>query len=221
MISSYEYLGFHAAERPADIALIVDGRAIPYGEFKRDVATLSRALREFDLSRGSLVTVGCEDLYGHWLLLLAFERLGIVTASLSSGEGADCRPLLASSDLVLSEPGFPIEGAKCHQPLSHQWLSHALTGKEDTQTDTDHPENPEAPLRIARTSGTTGVSKRLLFTRRIHDLRGQQLDLVQRADATLALPSDHAAQDRGRLHPCHRRDPGGRHPRIGEPDGHE
>lgn len=192
MISSYDHLAFHAAERPAGVALIVDGRAISYAEFRRDVATLSRALREFGLPPGSLVAVGCEDLYRHWSLLLAFERLGIVTASLSSGEGIECLPLLASSDLALLEPQFPAGDAKRHHALSAEWLRGALAGAEDTETHLAPFGTSQAPLRIVRTSGTTGASKRLLFTGRVHGLRvGNWIwcsGLTRRSRYLLTLP---------------------------------
>jgi len=133
VITGYDYLAFHAAERPTGVALIVDGRPITYAQFRRDVAGISRWLRGFGLAPGSLVTVGCQDLYGHWLLLLAFERLGIVTASLSGNEEADCLPVLAGSDLVLAEGEFPIGAAKRSELLSADWLPRAIAGEEDTE----------------------------------------------------------------------------------------
>lgn len=169
MTSTYDYLAFHATERPGAVALITDGRTVTYSQFRRDVATLSRALRAFGLARGSLVTVGYGDLYGHWLLLLAFERLGVVTASLSDNESVDCLPLLASSDLVFAESGFPTQGARRHHSLSPEWLSRALQGEEDAEPPAEWCD--DNPVRVGRTSGTTGEAKRLLFTRQIHDRR--------------------------------------------------
>jgi long-chain acyl-CoA synthetase len=169
LISSYDFLAFHATERPSGIALIVDGRAITYAEFRRDVAALTGAVREFQLTPGSLVTVGCDDFYAHWLLLLAFERLGIATASLASNEGADCAPLLESSDLVISGSGFPVGTPKRHHALSAAWLDRALAGEEDGGPFWEGTE--ASPVRLVRTSGTTGEPKRLIFSRRTHDSR--------------------------------------------------
>ena len=36
MTSDYDYLAFHAAERPGAIALVDNGRAVAYEEFRRD-----------------------------------------------------------------------------------------------------------------------------------------------------------------------------------------
>ena len=169
MISSYDYLAFHAAERGSAAALIVDGRTVTYAQFRRDVAALTRALREFELAPGSLVTVGCGDVYAHLLLLLGFERLGIATASVSSDEAAECLPVLESSDLVISEPGFPLGTPERHHALSPDWLHRALAGAEDCGPLWEGTE--ASPVRLVRTSGTTGEPKRVLFNRRTHDRR--------------------------------------------------
>src|SRR5579885_2883407 len=77
-----------------------------------DIGKFAAALGEFGLPPRSVVAVGCDDFHLHWLLLLAFERLNVATASYHSGEGAaDCGQLLAGVDLVLSDEHFPLHGA--------------------------------------------------------------------------------------------------------------
>ena len=121
-----DHIAFHAAERPDAVALVNNGREITYAEFSLDIRKFTRALREFGLPRGAKVAVACDDIYFHWLLLLASERLGIATASFESGDGWGRGPLLAYMDLVLSEPHFPIQGARRHHPVSQQWLQGVL-----------------------------------------------------------------------------------------------
>src|ERR1700730_9495184 len=108
-----DHIALHAAKRPDAVALVNRARAISYAEFSRDIGRVTPAIREFGLPSRSAVAVGCDDHYLQWLLLLAFERLSIATASYHDGEGpAEYGELLAGVDLVLSEEHFPIVGAK-------------------------------------------------------------------------------------------------------------
>jgi acyl-coenzyme A synthetase/AMP-(fatty) acid ligase len=161
----------HAAERPEAVALVNSDRAVSYIEFNRDIGKFAAALREFGLPPGSTVAVGCDDLYTHWLLLLAFERLNVVTASFGRGESpAAYRELLAGVDLVLSETHIPIPGAKQHRPITETWVLDTLArGPKDGR-----PSMQEAlrdPMRILRSSGTTGRQKRFVVTRHMYEVR--------------------------------------------------
>ena len=166
-----DYLARHAAERPEGVALINDGRTISYAELSRDIDRAAGALWEFDLQPGSAVAVGCDDFYLHWLLLLAFERLNVATASYHSGEGrTDCGALLADVDLVLSEEHFPRHGAAHHRSITPAWVADML-GRSDRGAPAYADWAAGDPLRILRSSGTTGRPKRLVVTRRINEPR--------------------------------------------------
>jgi 2,3-dihydroxybenzoate-AMP ligase len=160
------HIAFHAADRPDAVALINNGREITYGEFSRDIRKFTRALRAFGLPPGGSVAVGCEDIYIHWLLLLAFERLGVVTASFNNGDGWGLAQLSARLNLVLSEPHFPAEGAIPHHRITPQWLQSVLAQRDG---DDERPAFglPDDAVRITRTSGTTGAFKMLLYSRRL------------------------------------------------------
>jgi len=162
------HIAFHATERPESIALVNNGRAITYARFNRDLGAMTAALREFDLPRGATAAIGCEDIYFHWLLLLGAERLGIATASLIGQEDRGSQPLLASMDLVLSEQPFSADMARRHHPISQSWLESALAREPDHQT-AGIAREPGDVIRVIRTSGTTGDSKRVRQTRRIFD----------------------------------------------------
>ena len=69
-----EYVAYHGIERPDAIAVVSNGREIPYMELDRDIRAMSRALRELGLSRGHSVAIRSDNLYVHWLLLLAVWR---------------------------------------------------------------------------------------------------------------------------------------------------
>jgi len=167
-----EFIAFHAAERPSAPAFIDNGRTITYSEFDRDLRKFVRALREIGLPRGRSVAVGCDGVYAHWLLLLAFERLGIATASLASSTPTDAS-LTAAVDLVLAEPHYPIGGAKPHRRITEEWLREVLASGQGDEEAVSRG-SAEDPLRILQTSGTTGVPKSLLVSRRMHEVRVSQ-----------------------------------------------
>ena len=162
-----DYIVFHAAERPDAIALMVRGRAVSYAQMSGDLRRFTGALRALGLTAGSAAAVGCDDLYVHLLLLLALERLGVVSTSYRAEESEAAAPLLASADLVLSEPHFPTAESKRHHVITPGWLSGVLTRTEDAESIA--PGAPDDPIRVIRTSGTTGRSKRLLLLRAVQD----------------------------------------------------
>ena len=161
-----DYVAFHASERPDAVAIVGHGHAITYAQLDRDIRAFTSIVREFDLSRGNSVAVGIGHLYAHWLLLIAFERLGVVTASYHSHKENGIEALLAGMDLVLSgriDENLP---AKRHQVITDDWLRRAVLAA-DGEMPEPAPKDPGDPIRLLRTSGTTGSSKRLLLTRRM------------------------------------------------------
>lgn len=162
-----DYIAFHASERPGAIALIVRGRAISYSQMNRDIWRFTSAMRALRLSVGSVAAVGCDDLYTHWLLLLALERLGVASTSYRAEEGAAASVLLASADVVLSESHFPTAENKPHHSITPEWLSGVFGCAEDAGDLASGASDD--PIRLIRTSGTTGQSKHLLLTRAVQD----------------------------------------------------
>lgn len=163
-----DYIAFHAAERPDAAAFLDNGRAITYGMFARDIQKFTRGMREFGIAAGGTVAVGCEDLYLHLVILLACDRLGLTTASVVSQEDRSVLPLLDGVDLFISE--FPLPETQPHRrhDLSQAWVDRVLR-LPDAEEASLLPLPPESALRILRTSGTTGTSKRLRLTRRMFD----------------------------------------------------
>jgi len=186
-----EYLRFHALERPEALILVDGDREIRYAEFVADLWKFAHAIQEFGLRRGSSVAIGCDDFQTHWLLVLAFEHLGIVTASFHGKEGRNCQALLGSVDLVLAEPHYPPGGWNTRL-ITPAWVQGVLARPEQAPPPAA-PRHPDDVLRIVRTSGTTGEPKRFHLTRRMSEARLAQLiwlyrDLPTGAGSLVTLP---------------------------------
>jgi acyl-coenzyme A synthetase/AMP-(fatty) acid ligase len=161
------YIAYHAAERPQAIALIVQDRRITFAEFDRDLGKVTQALHALGRPPGSSAAIRCADAYFHWLLLLGFERLGVTTVSIDEREGEEAAPFLATIDFMLSDAPR-ISTVKAFQPITAEWRRQILDGAAAAGAPV--PEvSVDAPLRIMRTSGTTGIAKRLHFARATRD----------------------------------------------------
>ena len=186
-----DYIAYHAAERPDAIAVVNDGRPVTFAEFSRDIRKAAHALREFGLPPGGSVAVGCDDFYLHWLLLLGLEQLGIASATLQTREGPSALPLLASMDLVLGEHAYPDDAAKRHRLITPDWV-RGIFAHEDGGEAAAPSKAPEDTVRILRTSGTTGASKRLRFSRRQLDIRASAhiwgMEFTRRSRCLMSLP---------------------------------
>ena len=163
-----DYVAFHALERPDGVALIDRGHPITYAAFDRDLRKLTGAVAELGVPRGGAVAVGADDIYTHWMLLLAFEQLGIAAASLYSGEGEATLRALAGVDLFLTEPSFTRLAEYRYHAITRDWVGQALARPNDP-SERFPARFAQDPVRILRTSGTTGSAKRLLHSRSLHD----------------------------------------------------
>ncbi|HYC13096.1 MAG TPA: class I adenylate-forming enzyme family protein [Stellaceae bacterium] len=162
------YIAFHAAERPDAVAIIDRGREITYAQFDRDLGRFLRAVTELGLSRGNSVAVAWGEFYPHWLLLIACEELGIAAATFVANEGNAGARLLGTVDMVLSEARPPEVAPERHRAVTPKWLAGVFS-RADLGMPPLPARKPDDPLRIVRTSGTTGVPKRLLLTRRMFE----------------------------------------------------
>jgi 2,3-dihydroxybenzoate-AMP ligase len=169
-MTTSDYVAFHAAERPDTLALISNGRQVSYAELARTIGKFARALDEFGLPWGSSVAIACDDLYVHWLLLLACEHRGVATASISASDMRAPLALRASVDLVLAGPGIPITGAPQDRSLTPEWLQ-GVFARADVELEPAAPGKPDDLIRIAYSSGTTGTPKRILLLRRMIEPR--------------------------------------------------
>jgi acyl-coenzyme A synthetase/AMP-(fatty) acid ligase len=169
--STSDYLRFHALHRPRAIALVVGRREIDYATFHRDLGKFTRALRGLGMPAGSRVAVAFERLYLHWLLLLACENLGLVTASFLPHE-AGLPEFLGLMQFVLATKEVPdAGGAKCHR-LAEDWLKGVEASSDVGPADgAGTSVAPDAQQRLRRSSGTTGAPKVMVATREVEDRR--------------------------------------------------
>jgi acyl-coenzyme A synthetase/AMP-(fatty) acid ligase len=184
-----EYLQFHAVERPEVLAFADGTREVGFAAMLKDFAKVAAAVRMLGLVPGQSVAVGCDDFYTHWLLLLAFEHLGIATASFQRNEGAGCRTLLGAVDLVLAEPDYPRGGWRSFM-IGPDWLA-TIQAWPERDPPPGAARRPEQVHRIVRTSGTTGTQKRLNLTYSVWAARLTQVLWLYRdlpAGAGLLVP---------------------------------
>lgn len=186
-----DYVAFHAAERPDAVAIIDGDRSITYAELDRAIRSLARNLAELGLAPGSKVAVGCNDSYSHLLLLLAFERLGIATASFQPRVPSAAPRILEQLDLVVADPQFQTTGAKRVLAIDAEWMRRATmdAGSEGWESSL---LPPDLPVRLIRTSGTTAEPKWLKISGRMHDALAREwiwgFGLTARSRLLLTLP---------------------------------
>jgi 2,3-dihydroxybenzoate-AMP ligase len=170
-VSTADQVALHAAERPEAVAFIDRGRTISYAQFSRDIGKFSAALRDLGLPPTRTVAVGCDDVYIHWLLLLAFEQLNVATASFDLTESpATNGELLAGVDLVLSDESLSLAGAVRQFRITQAWVQDALA-RDYEESEVRARRSPDDLVRILRSSGTTGRPKRLGVNRHMYELR--------------------------------------------------
>ena len=170
----------YTAERPDDLALIDNGREVRYAAFTRDLWKFARAVQKFGLLPGQSVAIGVDDSYTHWLMLLAFESLGVTTASFHAREGQTGHALLGAVDLVLAEPHYP-PGGWATRLVTRDWLNAVQAAPDEGPVAGPAPRPTDA-LRIVRTSGTTGEPKRYLLRRSLLDAKMNNMRFLYPGD---------------------------------------
>ena len=163
-----DYIAYHVAERPDAVAIVNNGRHVTYAELARHIRKFTHALRALGLAPGAKAAINCDSSYFNWLLRLAFERLRVITAVVELPDRPTGLAHVQQFDIVLTANSFPTgSGPRLHATTT-AWLEGVLaTGAEDREPAPE--KRPDDPIRIVLTSGTTGNSKKLLYTRRVHD----------------------------------------------------
>jgi len=162
--TSFDHIERHARETPDRIAITGPERQVSWARFRADAGRFAQALDKLGIEPGQIAAISHPDRYIHWLLVIACETIGAVSASFAAGDPADdAAHLLRLADLVLTDR--PVPGCNQHL-LTEGWIAGVLaqTGAGQHRR---HPATPDAPLRIARTSGSTGTPKCMVIKRRM------------------------------------------------------
>jgi hypothetical protein len=126
-----DFIAYHAAINPSDFAVIDNNNYFTYAEFHEHLGRLIYALQDFELEVGDTVAIEWTTLYPHWLLLLAFETLGIVTYSYMRQEAGEHEDMIAAADLVICAEGRTPPAAKRVQLVSIQWFQDVFADQSE------------------------------------------------------------------------------------------
>jgi acyl-CoA synthetase (AMP-forming)/AMP-acid ligase II len=187
-----DYIAFHAIEQPNAVAFLDNGRAVTYAQFNREIRQFMRGVSQLGLSRGRSVGIGCHDLYLHWVLLLALQRLGITTASLQRDDGTQPkRDLGGKLDALLSEWDFPLAADKPRHAVTPEWVK-AVRDLPEIDEASLPPKAGDDVIRIVSTAGTTGDPKLIRTSRNAEEGRSREswwtLGLTSRSRYLLTAP---------------------------------
>ncbi|MDA0231014.1 MAG: class I adenylate-forming enzyme family protein [Proteobacteria bacterium] len=171
-----DYISHNAELNPSDIAVIDNHRNVTYAEFNRHLHQFVDVARRLELENGATVAIEWTSLYPHWLLMLAFETLGIVTFTYTRAGAVDHGKMLAAVDLVICSQDHVPPNAKRAQIISRGWFLDVLAA--DAEYDRPRPVLPhDAPFCVSFTSGTTGDAKRIIENMRMHENRAEKAQL--------------------------------------------
>jgi acyl-CoA synthetase (AMP-forming)/AMP-acid ligase II len=169
------YVALHARRRPGHVAVVANDRPVTYAKLHQDLQAVTQALRGFGLAPGSQVAVGHEDLYIQLLLVFGLESLGIACGSFRPSEGPECHLLVAAADLTLVQNPAPHRPYRRLFEITDAWFQAALAAPviAPAHVAPAHvaPAAPDEVAVVFRSSGTTGLPKRMLVTHRMVNTR--------------------------------------------------
>lgn len=166
--SAFDYLELHALRMPERLAVTGRMGDVSWRRFHADAKRFVCALDALGVRPGQIVAISSPDLYLHWLLVIACEAIGCLSASFNVNERPeDIATLLALADFVLSEANLPGEG-RVH--VTKAWIDSVLSlADEAAECHPRHQTGPDTPIRIVRSSGSTGTPKAMILRRRMHN----------------------------------------------------
>jgi 2-aminobenzoate-CoA ligase len=167
-VSTAAHVDAIAASDPHRLAIHDDDGPLAYGELSHRVRRCARMLAGLGLRAGDRVAIGGPGLARQVVVSLAVEGLGGVTASFTVEGDASAAALFRHVQWVIA--GVPQDVPACVRFIAMD--PAFLAALRDPL---DGPSSPwmtlpgAAPVRLARTSGSTGASKFLLQSWRGHD----------------------------------------------------
>ncbi len=165
-----DYIAYHAALNPSDIALIDNDKKVTYAEFHRHLGGFIQAVGNFGMKVGDTAAIEWTSLYPQWLLLLACESHGIATYSYVKSGSGKREDVLAGANLVICTEGHVPPAARRVQLISSEWFDE-VAALEPGQNRQRPNLPPDTALGIYFSSGTTGDAKRVVQVARVHENR--------------------------------------------------
>jgi acyl-CoA synthetase (AMP-forming)/AMP-acid ligase II len=161
-----------AAQRWGDRSCLVSasGWELSYRELDQVSSEVAAGLEDDGLGQGDVIALVLPSIPEHMIAYAAIAKIGAITAGvnarLTAAERdtvlARCRPLLVIATAELAPPG---ERVSVIEPASR--TDDALAGLRIAGASVNSPApDPDRPVAIVFTSGTTGVPKGALFCER-------------------------------------------------------
>lgn len=167
--STLEYVCFHARCAPDETAVIYHDRSLTYGQLYQQSLQMVEALVALGVKEGDLVAVEDHQFVLHLVLLLALDELGATSLSYLDQEVEQIERGLKACDWILCASDTQIKAnsvdVACHL-LTPVWLETVFARRPDV-TRTLKIHDPMAPLRLVKSSGTTGQVKFMIHSRAV------------------------------------------------------
>ncbi len=153
------FISYHA-QMDVKVAIEFDKGTITYAQLEKDIYRASQYLAQLSLIKSNSLVVGLDDPYEHLIFVLATELMGAFSTSIQMTEDPFPLALMSSVNLVISTLEFSSPGVNHHR-LSPNWrdqtkVSVGVPNYELGDTD---------PVRMIRSSGTTGTPKKIMILR--------------------------------------------------------
>jgi acyl-CoA synthetase (AMP-forming)/AMP-acid ligase II len=163
----WDHVRTQARLRPDALAVWGPAGPIAYHALVRDVDVVATRLLEEGLSHDDMVGLHYGFSYLHLLLILALDRLSIPSMSFATGDPST-PPVIAPAFALTAV----ISALAAPSAVACRWIrldapDRALAGTPDAGRLATLDSPPEAPVRVAWSSGTTGGAKGVPITRAV------------------------------------------------------
>jgi acyl-coenzyme A synthetase/AMP-(fatty) acid ligase len=171
IVTTYEHLQYWEVKSPDALAIVNYKHKVTYARFIKDVRRFTQAVAEFGVKHGDVVLVSCADVYIHWLLLLAVENVGAVSASVVIPSQPIPEKIFERATFVFTEEAPELLPGQKIQLISQQWVGDIMGRPTPDVTSLLHPIEPHDGSRLVSSSGTTGEPKVMLLTHAFQEER--------------------------------------------------
>ena len=184
-LSTIQWVHHWALNTPDAIAIEESGNVHTYHGLASRVIQCAQFFESIGVNRGMLVGIECNDRFLHLVLVLAADALGATSISFYSPELSVENFALLQCDFAFLQNAPDINGMPGKLYPLTQSLADEMrripVGRLDVL---DHTIDGDFPLRVIRSSGTTGQKKCMPFTmetvRRCVDFSIEYFDLERR-----------------------------------------